>query len=330
MSSSFTVWFERQPPPVYARLLDGIGEIVGPSTQGESNQLADIGDADAIIASSRLLYDGATMDRAPRLRVISRTGIGLDNISVDDATARAIAVCNVPDGPTTSAAEHTYTLLFAVAKRLKPAERALREGRTDYFNAYEGIELNGLTLGLVGLGQIGSRVAQFGRVLGMNVTAYDPFVDAATFSSLGVRRQESLAALLGEADVVSLHAPLTPETRQLIDAVRLHQMKPRAILINTARGSLVDEQALFEALEEGHLAGAGLDVFDPEPPAGTNVLLGRDDVVATPHVASATGASKDRLCRSAIAQALQVLRGERPQHLVNAAVWPPPDDSRIH
>ena len=321
MSAGFTVWFERRPPQVYSQLLDGIGSTVGPTSPDLPDPFAGVGGADAIIASSRLRYDGAMMDRAPRLRVIARTGIGLDNISLDDATARNIAVCNVPDGPTTSTAEHTCALLFAVAKRLKVSERAVTEARKDYFNDYDGIELNGLTLGLVGLGQIGSRVALFARALGMNVAGFDPWVAAEAFSSLEVERKESLAALLEEADVVSLHAPLTAETQHLIDAERLAQMKHGAILINTARGGLVDEHALLEALEEGRLSGAGLDVFDPEPPDVTNKLLGRDDVVATPHVASATGASKDRLWRSAIAQALQVLRGERPQHLVNAAVW---------
>lgn len=320
-SSTFLVWFERLPPPHYAQLLDGAAEIAGSPGTVPEDPFAAVADADAIIASSRLRYDAELMDRAPRLRVISRTGMGLDNISIADATARRIAVCNVPGGPTVSTAEHTLALILAVTKRLKQSQQALREGGQDYFNDYDGIELCGLALGLVGLGQIGSRVAAFGRALGMRVLAFDPYVDSRCAAEQGVELVHTLEALLAVCDVVSLHAPLTPETYQLMDASRLALMKPGAVLVNTARGRLVDERALLDALEQGHLGGAGLDVFDPEPPDPVSTLLSREDVVATPHIAGATRASKDRLWRTAITQALQVLRGERPLHLVNVEVW---------
>lgn len=320
-SSPFGVWFERMPPPDYARLLEGLAEIVGSASTSSDDPFTAVAEADAIIASSRLRYDADLMDRAPRLRVISRTGMGLDNISLEAATARKIAVCNVPNGPTISTAEHAFALVMATAKRLKHCEQALRAGHHDYFSDYDGIELHGLSLGLVGLGQIGGRVAGFALALGMHVLAFDPFIESDRAAVLGVELTPTLESLLEASDIVSLHAPLTHETHRLIDAGRLAQMKPGAILINTARGSLVDEQALLDALEHGQLAGAGLDVFDPEPPEVTNKLLWRDDVIATPHVAGATGASKDRLWRDAITQALQVLRGERPPYLVNAEIW---------
>jgi D-3-phosphoglycerate dehydrogenase len=189
------------------------------------------------------------MDRAPRLRVISRSGTGLDNIAIHDATQRGIAVCNVPDGPTISTAEHALALLLATAKRLKQSEHALRESRADYFNEYQELELHGLTLGIVGLGQIGSRMARFGLALEMRVVAYDPLLDVDRLAALGVGREQTLDALLRVSDVVSLHAPLTASTYRLIDSERLAQMKPGAILINTARGSLIDEEALVDALE---------------------------------------------------------------------------------
>jgi D-3-phosphoglycerate dehydrogenase len=318
---AFRMWFEREPPPAYAELLRGSAVIVG---SGISEATADgsIAATEAIIASARLQYDGGLMDIVPGLRVISRTGIGLDNISLDEATARGIAVCHVPDGPTISTAEHAVTLLLAVAKELQRACTALRNSESDFFNDYQGVELNGLCCGLVGLGQIGQRVAVSARALGMDVVAYDPYVDPEVAASLAVELAPDLERLLARADAVSLHVPLTPETNRIIDARRLALMKPGAILVNTARGGLIDEPALLEALESGHLRGAGLDVFDPEPPQPDNPLLRRSDVVATPHIAGATGASKDRLWRTAIAQALQVLRGERPSSLANPEVWP--------
>jgi D-3-phosphoglycerate dehydrogenase len=173
----------------------------------------------------------------------------------------------------------------------------------------------------VGLGRIGSHVAKVAQGIGMTVMAYDPFVKPEQAEQLGVSLSATLEALLSQADVVSLHIPLLPETRNLINADRLAQMKPGAILINVSRGGIVDELALRDALDKKQLFGAGLDVFDLEPPPPDQPLLGRDDVIATPHIAGATTAGKDRLWRAALAQALQVLQGEHPPHLVNAEVW---------
>lgn len=318
----FRIWFERALPPQYAPLLDGVAVALGPASATPDTPLIALPDAQAIIASARIRYDGALMDQAPGLRVISRTGIGVDNISIPDATARRIAVCNAPDGPTISAAEHAVTLMLAVAKQVKRIEGLLRRGGTrDYFNEYQGLEVHGLRLGLIGVGRIGGHVARIGRALGMTVMAYDPYVSADRGMELGIALVPTLEAVLRTADIVSLHLPLTAETRRLIDAERLARMKPGAILINTARGGLIDETALLDALERGHLRGAGLDVFDPEPPPPDHPLLRRDDVVATPHIAGVTSASKDRIWRTAITQALQVLRGERPPHLVNPEAW---------
>jgi len=292
--------------------------ILGNAESG-GRRLEAVVDAQAIVASARVRYDAELMDRAPGLRVIARTGIGLDNIAVDEATARGIAICNVPNGPTTSTAEHTIALMLAVAKQLSGAGRALRDGRGDFFNDYNGIELAGLVLGLVGFGQIGTRVGAIATALDMRVIAFDPFVDPAVTLAAGVDRAPDLDTLLAAADIVSLHAPLNEKTNHMLDETRLARMKPGSILINAARGGLVDERALLEALECGHLRGAGLDVFEHEPADPENGLLWRDDVVATPHIAGATAASKDRLWRGAIAQALQTLRGETPPHLVNPA-----------
>lgn len=318
----FRVWFERALPPAYATMLAGVAQAIGPASATPESPLRALPEAQAIIAASRICYDGALMDQAPLLRVISRTGIGFDNISLPDATARGIAVCNAPDGPTISTAEHTITLMLAVAKQLKQAEGEMqRREKKDYFNDHNGLEMYGLHLGVVGLGRIGSHVAKVALALGMKVVAFDPYISSGRALEMGVEMAPTIEALLRTADIVTLHLPLTPATRHLMNSARLAQMKTGAILINAARGGLVDEAALIQALESGHLRGAGLDVFDPEPPHPDNPLLHRENVIATPHIAGATTASKDRLWQTAIMQALQVLRGERPAHLVNPEVW---------
>ena len=318
----YRIWFERSLPPAYAHLLDGQAVAVGPPSDTPDDPFRALSGAHAVIASSRIRYDGALMDRAPALRVISRTGMGIDNISLPDASARGILVCYAPQAPSISTAEHAITLLLAVAKRLKRVERSLQRGeKTDYFADYDGVELYGLTLGLVGLGHIGGRVASIAQALGMGVVAFDPYVPHDHARALGVELAPDLDALLQAADAISLHTPLTDETRHLIDARTLSRCKHGVILVNTARGGLVDEAALLAALDSGRVRGAGLDVFETEPPLPDNPLLKRDDVVATPHIAGATRASKDRLWRTAITQALQVLREERPPHLANPEVW---------
>jgi D-3-phosphoglycerate dehydrogenase len=319
-ASPYRFWFEREPPAIYHELLDGTAVIAGTGTT-DSDSLEGVAGAHAIIASARIQYDGEFMDRAPELRVISRTGIGLDNIRIPDASERGIAICHAPSAPTISTAEHAFALLLACAKALPQTATAMRAGPADFFNTYEGIELDGLCLGIVGLGQIGRRVARFAQAMGMCVVAFDPLLSETEADALGVTLSATLDELLGDADAVSLHAPLTPGTMNLINARRLAQMRPGAILINTARGGLVDENALVAALESGHLRSAGLDVLDLEPPDPDNPLLHRDDVIVTPHIAGATAAGRDRLWRIAIAQALQVLGNERPEGLANPEVW---------
>jgi D-3-phosphoglycerate dehydrogenase len=317
----FRIWFERDMPDHVAALIAGLATPIGPGTATPEDLLSSVGKADAIIASSLVTYDGPALDRAPHLRVIARTGIGVDKIDLDAATNRGVAVCNTPDAPTVSTAEHTITLLLAVAKRIGGAQSALRSGGRDFFGSHDGREVAAKVLGLVGIGRIGTSVARMARGLNMTVIAYDPFVEATTAAEAGIPLVDSLDHLLGEADVVSLHLPLTHETRRLINADRIARMKTGAILLNTARGGLVDHDALLAALDNGQLFGAGLDVTDPEPLPPNHPLLHRDDVVVTPHIAAATAAGKARLYESAVTQALQVLHGDYPNHLVNREVW---------
>lgn len=278
--------------------------------------------AQAIIASSLLRYTGELMDACPQLRLIARTGIGVDNVDLEAATERGIVVTNTPDGPTESTAEHTVAMLLALAKRLKQGNANLAEGRWGPRSGIlMGDEVQGKTLGLVGLGRIGRRVAQIcGLGLQMRVLGYDPFVTAEGAAALGVELAP-LDRVIAEADFLSLHAPATAETHKLMDAARIGAMKRGSYLLNLARGSLVDEAALLDALDSGHLLGAGLDVFDPEPLPAASRLRSHPDVVATPHMASVTLEGRRRMEAMAVERLLAFFRGERPADVVNGAVY---------
>jgi D-3-phosphoglycerate dehydrogenase / 2-oxoglutarate reductase len=312
------VWFERPVLPGLARWVAASCSVIGPGTVADRYAGIDraIG---AVVGASP--YDSAVMDRAPDLRVIARTGIGYDTVDVEAATVRGIAVCNTPDGPTISTAEHAVTLMLMVAKRVKASENALATGAfAGYYARHEGVELAGKILGLVGFGRIARRVAAIAEAIGMRIVVFDPYVDAATIPQQ-VDRVGALDDLLRVADVVSIHVPLTDGSRSMFGAEQFAAMKPGGVFINTARGGLVDQDALLAALDTGRLAGAGLDVTVPEPLPADHPLLGRDDVVVTPHVGSATTDGKARILRAAVEQALAVIRGERPDHLVNPEVW---------
>lgn len=311
------VWFERAILPELVSEVAASVTILGPSTAAEP--YAGLATARGAVAST-LRYDAALMDHAPQLRIIARTGIGYDRVDVAEATRRGIAVCNTPDAPTVSTAEHAATLMLMVAKNVKRSEAQLREGRGDYYARHEAIELDGKTVGLVGLGRIARRVARICQGLGMHVVAFDPFL-RETDVPPSVVRVASLAELLGVADVVSLHVPLSDATRGMIGVDQFAQMKRGAVLINTARGGLIDGDALVDALDAGRLSGIGLDVTEPEPLPPDHPLLHRDDVVVTPHVASATADAKVRIFRAAFEQVMQGLAGQRPDHLVNPEVW---------
>jgi D-3-phosphoglycerate dehydrogenase len=317
----YKFWCERPLPPQFVPLLEGVGVLLGAGSVTSAEFAAHAAEVEVIIAGAISRFDDALMQKTPALKVIARTGIGVDNVDVKAASARRIAVCNAPDVPTRPTAEHAITLLLAVTKFLHGVDRALERGeRRDFYSQHRAVEFEGLRLGIVGLGRIGRKVAQYGRGLGMVVVGYDPFLTAEQVAGMGIEPAPTLEALLAQADAVTLHIPATPENIRLMNAERFAQMKAGAYFINTARGSLVDEAALLAALESGHLAGAGLDVFDPEPPQADNPLLHRPDVIATPHVGGVTQSSRNRFWEVSLQQAIQVLKGERPPHLVNPEV----------
>ncbi|MGI5818957.1 MAG: phosphoglycerate dehydrogenase [Armatimonadota bacterium] len=276
--------------------------------------LAEIAEADAVIVRSATELDAELIDAAARLRVIARAGVGVDNIDLDAATRRGIAVVNTPTGNTIAAAEHTMAMMLALARRIPSADAALKDGRWEKKLA-TGRQLYRRTLGIVGLGKIGQEVARRARAFQMTVLAHDPFVPSDRARELGVEPVE-LAELLAKSDVVSLHAALTDQTHHMIGEEQLLLMKPGALLINCARGSLIDECALVEALTEGRLGGAALDVFEREPQPRCE-LVGLPSVVATPHVAASTEEAQALVAREAAEQVLEVLAGGRPRWPVN-------------
>jgi D-3-phosphoglycerate dehydrogenase len=252
---------------------------------------ATIGDYDAIIIRSATEVTRELIDRADRLRVIGRAGVGVDNVDLAAASKRGIIVVNAPESTVVSAAEHTLGLLLALTRQIPQAHAMLKGGRWDR-SQFAGLELADKTLGLIGFGRIGQQVARRARGFEMRVRAHDPYVSPDRFRELGVERAETLADLVSGADFVSLHATLTPETRGLIDRDQLALMKDGVRIVNVARGELVVEEALAEALESGKVAGAALDVFAEEPYAGP--LLELDNVVVTPHLAASTQEAQDR------------------------------------
>ena len=316
MAQRHPVWFERAILPDLVPYVAERAVVLGPAT--EADPQAGFADAHGVVAGVAA-YDGSLMDRASSLRVIARTGIGVDTVDVAAATTRGIAVCNAPDAPTVSTAEHTIALILAAAKNLKHAESGLKTGHTGLYASHVAMELDGKTLGLAGYGRIAQRVASAAHGLGMRIIAFDPYLDDAAFG--GATRVADLTALLQAADVVSVHIPLTPDTARSFGQDEFAAMKSGSIFVNTARGGLVDHDALLGAVDSGKLLGVGLDVTDPEPLPAGHPLLHRESVVVTPHVASGTHDGKRRLFRSAFDQVIQLLDGQRPPHLVNPEVW---------
>ncbi len=246
---------------------------------------AELADADALIIRSATRADAALLDAAPRLRVIGRAGVGVDNIDLDAATRRGILVMNTPGGNSVSVAEHTLALLLSLARSVPQLSSAFHAGRWEKAAA-PGTELRGKLLGLIGLGRVGFEVARRVRAFEMRIAAADPYVTPDVAREEGVELLP-LDDLLPRADYISLHASLSSSTERMINAATLAKMKPGARLINTARGELVDEQALADALRSGRLAGAAVDVFSEEPPRNSP-LLGLPNLIATPHVAGST------------------------------------------
>ena len=283
-----------------------------------------IGAYEVVIVRSKTRLDADVIRAGKRLRVVGRAGIGVDNIDVEAASRLGIVVVNAPNAPIVAAAEHTMALMLSMTRRLPAADAAVKAGQWGQYR-HVGTELRGKTLGLIGLGQIGSAVARRAEAMQMNVIAFDPFVGpdyAARHSASLVTLDE----LLAEADVVSLHAPLTSETANMINGERLEKMKPTSFLINCARGGLIDEVALCEALKKRRIAMAAIDVFVEEPPVDSPLLNEpsiHDRLVLTPHLGASTLEAQAEAAIEIAEQVLAVLRGEAASAAVNAPAIAP-------
>ena len=261
--------------------------------------------------------------RCPNLLILSTNGAGFDTVSLTDATAAGVAVVNQAGGNKEGVAEHVMAMMLTLSKRIVQANHAMRAGRPYQRRDFMGDDIQGRTIGIIGLGHVGTRVAELCRGLfAMRVLAYDPYLSAETVSARGAEKIDTLEALLRQSDYVSVNCPHTAETRGMMGAAQFAQMQPHAYFITTARGGIHDEAALAAALVAKQLAGAGLDVWEDEPPACDHPLLGFDNVVASPHNAGITRQSRHNIARIAAEQLLAMLDGGRPPRLLNPEVWP--------
>lgn len=283
---------------------------------------AALKEADAIIVRA-FKVTADVMDRAPRLAIVSKHGAGFETIDIKAATERGIVVTNTGAANAASVAEYAVTLMLATLRKIPSVNRMVLEGRFKERISLVFGDLRHRTVGLIGYGNIGRIVAEITRQgFGCTVIAFDPFVSAESMEKDGVRKVEKLAELLSASDAISIHTPLTSGTRGLIGAEELRLMKPTAILVNTSRGAIIDQPALAEALKAGAIYGAGIDVFDPEPPPADHPLFaGIENLVLSPHLGGATIASRQQTAVDAAEAALQVLEGTRPRFLLNPDVW---------
>ncbi|MCW2548880.1 MAG: D-3-phosphoglycerate dehydrogenase [Mycobacterium sp.] len=276
--------------------------------------LPALAEADALIVRSATTVDAEALAAAPRLKVVARAGVGLDNVDVPAATARGVMVVNAPQSNIVSAAEHAVALLLSVARRVPQAHASLTAGQWKR-SQFTGVELTGKTVGLLGLGRIGALVAQRLSAFGMTIQAYDPYVTAARAAQMGVTLA-SLEEVLSTSDVISVHLPKTPETLGLVGKEELATCKKGAILINAARGGLVDETALAEALHSGHLGGAGIDVYVKEPTT-SSPLFDAPNVVVTPHLGASTEEAQEKAGLAVARSVRLALSGEFVPDAVN-------------
>jgi D-3-phosphoglycerate dehydrogenase len=296
-------------------ILRSSGAEVTLLAEADRPRLAEIlPDYDALVVRSMTKVTRELIAAGTRLKVIGRAGIGVDNIDVPAATERGILVVNAPTANLMSACEHTFALLFSLARAVPAADATMKAGQWNR-KPFVGVELDGKTMGIVGFGRIGQRVAERAKGFGMKVIAYDPFLDAATARRLEVEPAE-LDDLVARCDVLTFHTPLTGSNRGLLSAERIATMKKGALVVNCARGGLIDEPALLAALDSGHLGGAALDVYAEEPPTYWD-LARHPKVVATPHIGAQTREAQERIAIETAQMVLAALAGSKDIAAVN-------------
>jgi D-3-phosphoglycerate dehydrogenase / 2-oxoglutarate reductase len=298
-------------------LLAEVGAELIEAPDGEEPTLRELAKSVDAIATCWAQVTGPVIEAAAKCKLVARLGIGLDNIDIETATRRSIPVTNVPDYCVPEVAEHTLALLLGLARKIPHFDREIKQGRYDLQEAGPMRRWEGLTLGLIGFGRIAQAVRTRGLAFGLNVIAH-----SQSGSDYGTGcEMVPLDELLARSDVLSLHAPLTETTHHLMNSAAFAALKPGAFLINTSRGGLIDHAALLAALESGRLAGAGLDVFDPEPPDLSDPLILHPRVIATPHAAFTSEESLHDLRTRVCGQIADILRGRRPENVVNPTIY---------
>ncbi len=293
-----------------------------PDIQSEKAKIEAIADAEAMVVR---LFEvrNPIFDQAPRLRLIAKHGSGVDNIDVPAATQRGVLVANTPGGSNaTAVAEGAVTLMLAVLRRVRDMDRCVRENRFDERWRVSLHELWGRTVGIVGYGQIARHVARIcGAGFNCKVICFDPFVGEAEMATSNVTKVDDLRKLAAQSDVLTVHVPLSAKTRHIVGADVIKAMSPNAILVNTSRGGTVDEAALVDALRHNRIAGAGIDVFEQEPPPADNPLFALDNVVLSPHVAGVTDDGLKGMATNVADLIDTVFSGQRPKTLLNDSIW---------
>jgi D-3-phosphoglycerate dehydrogenase len=298
-------------------ILGEVAEVVQAPDANPQTIKSLINDCDAVlIRSAKITAD--IMQNAPNLKCVAKHGIGVDNIDVAEASRRGIKVVNAPFSNVNAVAEHTLSFILSMLKDMPNLDRRIRE--EEYAPVRKSVklgELRGKEIGFIGLGRIAKRVIELLRPFGVTIRAFDPYASKEVFETLDVEPIASIEALLPISDVVLIHVPLTPETKYLLNAERLALMKPGSMLVNSARGGIVEEKALVDALENGQLRFAATDVFESEPPSGDNPLFERRDIIFSPHCAALTAEALEAMATQSAAGVASVLRGEEPEFLVN-------------
>lgn len=292
--------------------------VTAPGNMSREETLAAIPTAHAMVIRSSTTADAELLNAATQLKVIARAGVGVDNVDLDVATERGIVVMNTPHGNTISTAEYTLGLMLTLARHMHLGYSSLQEGRWDR-KSFTGVELRGKTLGVIGFGRIGQAVVKRAQAFEMTTIAYDPYVEASKAEALGVELVD-LDTLYARSDFITLHSVVTDETREMINAETIAKMKPGVRIINAARGALINDEALADAIKNGHVAGAALDVYHQEPPPPENPLIGLHNVLHTPHLAASTSDAQVQVGIDAAQEVIDALTKGEYSNVVNIAV----------
>ena len=297
-----------------------LAEIRNPRCLTEEELIREIQDVHLLIADVDIKVTAKVLGAAKQLRAVVCAATGIDFLDASDATRRGILVTNLPDYCVEAVAEHTFALIFCLCRHIVPGSKAAREGNWDIRRLFQGIEVEGKTLGIIGLGRIGRRVAEKADGLGIKIAFYDPYVSQESLKEKSYEKKESLVNLLRDSDFVSIHVVLASETTRMFGEKEFRQMKPTAYFLNVARGGIVDEDALCRALKEGWIAGAAVDVLAKEPPDKDHPLFHLENIIITPHIAYNTKEAKEKARNQLKEIILSLIHGQYPINVVNPEV----------